>query len=111
MALSKVLVFSLHLTVTPAAWYFFYLCLQFYLKFNHQTLSEISTDTDCQIVISALDGGPAARAGIQSGDELLQIDGNSQTLFFSYFLCIDRELVWKFVKLMIHESHVLSICR
>ena len=92
MGLSKVLAFLLHLTVTPAAWYFSCLCLQFYLKFNHQTFSEIFTETNCQVVISALDGGPAARAGIQSGDELLQIDGNFQTLVFLIFCSLIESL-------------------
>lgn len=28
-----------------------------------------------QVVLSCIDGGPAARAGIQEGDELLEING------------------------------------
>lgn len=33
-----------------------------------------------QVVLSPIEGGPAARAGILSGDELVQIDGNLNDL-------------------------------
>ena len=66
---------------------------------------------DCQVVISALDGGPAARAGIQSGDELLQIDGNSQTLFFLNFCALVESLCKNLSKLTIYKSYVSSIRR
>lgn len=38
---------------------------------------EVSTEDDAILVIAPIDGTPAARAGIESGDEIIEIDGMS----------------------------------
>lgn len=45
-------------------------------KVLHESVSEFLTVTVAlQVVLSPIEGGPAQRAGILSGDELVQIDG------------------------------------
>lgn len=35
----------------------------------------------CQVVVSCVEGSPADRAGIQAGDELVEIDGKCLCVF------------------------------
>lgn len=41
-----------------------------------------------QVVLSCLDGSPADRAGIQEGDELIEIDGESTRDFHKLSLYV-----------------------
>jgi len=51
-------------------------------KVLHKSVSEFLTVTMAlEVVLSPIEGGPAQRAGILSGDELVQIDGKLHQLF------------------------------
>lgn len=42
-----------------------------------------------QVVLSCIDGSPAARAGIHEGDELVEIDGKLEKMLKTHeFLCL-----------------------
>lgn len=40
-----------------------------------------------QVVLSCVEGGPAARAGIHEGDELVEINGKSNFQTFGILFC------------------------
>lgn len=44
-----------------------------------------SFDWKLQVVMSCVDGGPAARAGIHEGDELVEIDGKPLNKYLAFF--------------------------
>lgn len=51
-------------------------------KVLHKSVSEFLTVTMAlEVVLSPIEGGPAQRAGILSGDELVQIDSKLHQLF------------------------------
>jgi len=55
-----------------------------------------------QIVLSCIDGSPAARAGIHQGDELIEINGTDHVYLF--FFLIMKLLASSFLQFII-ENH------